>query len=74
MDLHTLYSGCKLWKVERKRYDAPRPGAGMYVQKPYLIEAIGLAVKNELDKREKPGMGNYSDNKEDQERVKVQNS
>ena len=30
--------------------DAQRLGAGAYVKKPYLLEKIGLAVRDELDK------------------------
>ena len=30
--------------------ETQRLGAGAYVQKPYLLEKIGLAVRNELDR------------------------
>ena len=30
--------------------EAQRLGAGAYVRKPYLIEKIGVAVRNELDR------------------------
>jgi DNA-binding NarL/FixJ family response regulator len=34
----------------RKVKKAQRLGAGAYVKKPYLLEKIGLAVRDELDK------------------------
>jgi hypothetical protein len=35
---------------KRRVYEAQELGAGPYISKPYVMERLGLAVRNELDR------------------------
>jgi DNA-binding NtrC family response regulator len=46
-------------ETERLR-KAQELGAGVYIKKPYLMEKMGIAVRNELDRRPNRAEGNPS--------------